>query len=233
MTHKHPDTHRYTILNVDDNEVGRYAVNRILQKEGFRVREASTGEEALRRAAEMPDLIILDVHLPDMSGLDVCRKIKENPATSHIPILHLSATYTDAESKAEGLESGADSYLVQPVEPIVLISTIRALLRMHEAERRALAALKHWQTTFDAISDGVCLLDLDGRIRQCNQALARLLDKSESEIIGHRCRELLACDLPDAGGLCFDQIRKIGLRQSCELSFKDRCFQVTLDPVTG
>ena len=129
-----------TILNVDDNEAGRYAVSRILKQAGFEVLEAASGEEALRLIDRNPDLIILDVKLPDIDGFEVCRRIKSNPATDFIPILHLSATYHDSESRVKGLEGGADSYLTHPVEPLVLIASIRALLRIRkgEAEREKL-----------------------------------------------------------------------------------------------
>ncbi|MFH0813019.1 MAG: response regulator, partial [Pseudomonadota bacterium] len=123
-----------TILNVDDDDAGRYAISRTLRQAGFDVKEASNGREALRLAEEQPDLIILDVNLPDINGFEVCRMIKNNPLTSHIPVLHLSATYLDDESKVRGLET-ADGYLTQPVEPPVLIATIKGLLRMKRAEK--------------------------------------------------------------------------------------------------
>ena len=119
------------ILLVDDNAVGRYALSRLLRREGFDVIEAATGQEALRRAAAAPppDLIILDVKLPDMSGLTVCHTLKQQPATAHLPVLHLSAVYVQDSDKVQGLESGADAYLAGPIDPPVLLATLRALLR--------------------------------------------------------------------------------------------------------
>ena len=82
-----------TILNVDDNEPGLYAKSRILRHAGFEVLEASDGETALRLAATAsPQLVLLDVRLPDISGLEVCRRIKSDPATRRLPVLHISAT---------------------------------------------------------------------------------------------------------------------------------------------
>src|SRR5690348_2956696 len=79
------------ILNVDDNESCRYAVTRTLQRNNFRVTEASSGREALRLArSEQPDLVLLDVHLPDMHGFEVCRQLKAEPATSRIPVMHIT-----------------------------------------------------------------------------------------------------------------------------------------------
>src|ERR1700721_3297541 len=98
------------ILTVDDNEALRYSLVRSLRDAGYQVVEAKTGAEAIARAAELPDLITLDVNLPDMDGFQVCRRIKANPATTHIPILHLSSTFVDPQSRVQGLEGGADAY---------------------------------------------------------------------------------------------------------------------------
>src|SRR5688572_12363075 len=112
---------RPTILNVDDNEGCRYAVTRILELNEFNVKEAATGADALRLArAEQPDLVLLDINLPDLNGYEVCRRLKAEPATSRIPVLHITAAYLTPSDMARGLESGAESYLVEPVEPEVL-----------------------------------------------------------------------------------------------------------------
>jgi two-component sensor histidine kinase len=130
-----PDESRATILNVNDDEAGRNATTRVLQKAGNTVTEAANGPEALRRVAEQPpDLVVLDLHLPEMSGLEACHRMKSDPATAFIPIMHLSSTYVDAPSIAAGLEGGADAYLTQPVESVVLVATVQALLRARRAE---------------------------------------------------------------------------------------------------
>jgi CheY-like chemotaxis protein len=87
------DAPELTILNVDDDDASRYATSRILRQAGFEIIEAATGAEALRLAKENPDLVILDVNLPDMDGFEVCERIKADPATSLIPVLHLSAVH--------------------------------------------------------------------------------------------------------------------------------------------
>jgi len=124
------------ILSVDDNEASRYAIGRTLRQAGFRVIDAGTGTEALRRAhADAPDLILLDVKLPDIDGFEVSRRLKGDPATAPIPVLQITATYSSTEHWAQALDAGADAYLTHPAEPIVLVATIRALLRAREAER--------------------------------------------------------------------------------------------------
>jgi signal transduction histidine kinase len=124
------------ILNVDDNEASRYAIGRTLRQAGFQVIEADTGMDALRRARDdAPDLILLDVKLPDIDGFEVSRRLKSDPATASIPVLQITATYSSTEHWAQALDAGADGYLTHPAEPIVLIATIRALLRARAAER--------------------------------------------------------------------------------------------------
>src|SRR6478672_8795358 len=100
-----PDAERRRILVVDDDEIKRYTVTRILDKAGFEISEASTGAATMEVATRTnPDLIILDVNMPDISGFEVCRRLKADPATSSIIVLHFSATLTESTDKAFGLE---------------------------------------------------------------------------------------------------------------------------------
>src|SRR3954468_8583498 len=92
-----------SILFVDDDEANREAFSWVLRSAGFQARQAATGMEALRLAEEQPDLIVLDVSLPDINGFEVCRRIKAHPRTSAIPILHLSGTFTSTQDKAQAL----------------------------------------------------------------------------------------------------------------------------------
>lgn len=123
------------ILNVDDYGPSRYARSAMLREAGFKVLEAVTGKEALDSVSNNnPSLVLLDVNLPDMSGFEVCRRIKKDPKTSATPVLHISATNVQTHHQVHGLDSGADSYLVEPVDSAVLVATINAFLRAREAE---------------------------------------------------------------------------------------------------
>jgi signal transduction histidine kinase len=126
-----------TILTVDDNDALRYTLSRALRSGGYTVTEARSGSEALKLADQMPDLITLDLNLPDIDGFEVCRRLKSNPQTAHIPILHISATFVDPEHRVRGLEGGADAYLAEPISGDELLATVGALLRMKQAEREA------------------------------------------------------------------------------------------------
>jgi signal transduction histidine kinase len=123
------------VLVVDDHDGGRYAKRRTLQRAGYTVIEAASGEEALRLIeTQRPSLVLLDINLPDISGLEVCRRIKDNPDTASIMVVQISATFIERRDKVHGLEHGADVYLVEPVQSDELIATIRALQRLVETE---------------------------------------------------------------------------------------------------
>jgi CheY-like chemotaxis protein/nitrogen-specific signal transduction histidine kinase len=182
---------RPVILAVDDNEATRYAIARILRHQGFEVLEAATGTEGLRLASQLPDLVLLDIRLPDVDGFEVCRRLRADPQTQAIPILHISASYTDSHHRTQALEGGADGYLTHPVEPSELVATVRALLRARRAEAGLQRAVREWRTTFDAIGERVCLVDLQGRIIRCNRSFASLLEAGFDAILARPLTDLL------------------------------------------
>ena len=164
------------LLVIDDTDANRYAVARHLRASGFVVDEAATGQDGLDRAVgNPPELIVLDVRLPDITGFEVARRLRSDPRTADIPILHISASFTDAGTKVLGLDNGADGYLTHPIDPPVMLATVRALLRARGAERRANAMARDWGATFRAIGEGVCVTDAAGRIIRCNEAFVELV----------------------------------------------------------
>jgi serine phosphatase RsbU (regulator of sigma subunit)/DNA-binding NarL/FixJ family response regulator len=124
------------VLVVDDSEAKRYITATWLRRAGHAVTEVGTGQEALDNAAAA-DVILLDVHLPDMSGFEVCRQIKADSRTAAIPVIQVSATAVEVADRAYGLTEGADAYLVEPAEPAELLATVTAALRYSRARQRA------------------------------------------------------------------------------------------------
>ncbi len=129
---------RTTVLVCDDTAAKRYVISSWLRRAGYDVIGASSAAEAMRTVATRSvDLIVLDVHLPDRSGLDVATELKTTASTAAIPVVHISAVAREPEHRSAGLDRGADAYLVDPIEPQELVSTVGALLRSSGARRRA------------------------------------------------------------------------------------------------
>jgi sigma-B regulation protein RsbU (phosphoserine phosphatase) len=140
------------VLVIDDSTVDRLMMTSVLQKEGFQVSAASDGMEGIiRAAAERPDIILLDVMMPDLSGFETCDRLKRNSRTSNIPVIFLSAM-NDLQSRVSGLNGGAVDYIIKPFEREEVLARIRIHLRIREAfdaliekERDSLRELKEAQ----------------------------------------------------------------------------------------
>jgi two-component system alkaline phosphatase synthesis response regulator PhoP len=118
-----------SILVIEDEQDIQELVRYNLAKEGYKVDSVLTGEEGLKRARENPpDLIVLDLMLPGMDGLEVCKILKSGPKTHHIPIVMLTAKGEESDV-VSGLELGADDYITKPFSPKVMVARIRAVLR--------------------------------------------------------------------------------------------------------
>lgn len=218
------------ILVIDDQEATRYVFRRILDRAGYAIEEAESGTVGLAKAVLSPDLIIADVNLPDMLGYDLCRRLKANPLTSSIPVLQISASFLSDESKVQALGGGADSYLIQPVEPTVLIAQVQALLRLRKAEGLAHLTAQQWQTTFDALSDGLALADSEGTLVRVNRTFLRLLNLPHGGIEGQSIAEIFQSvfGVPLSE---YSQGRRSG--NSADLSAGSSWFRVRYDKIEG
>ncbi|MBI5244800.1 MAG: response regulator [Elusimicrobia bacterium] len=102
-----------------------------IKPEGFEYLFSPTGQEGIETARkEKPDLVLLDIHLPDMSGMEVCRSLKSDARTRHIPVLMLTGKAWEVSRRVQGLDLGAEDYLLKPISPRVLVSRIRAILKL-------------------------------------------------------------------------------------------------------
>ncbi len=121
------------ILIVEDDEDVMELIRYNLAKEGFNCDAAYNGQEALKKAQGMlPDLVLLDLMLPEVDGLEVCKRLKSNPQTEHIPVVMVTAKSDEANIVA-GLELGAEDYITKPFSPKVLVARVRAVLRRKNA----------------------------------------------------------------------------------------------------
>lgn len=172
------------VLLADDNPSKRYSISRLLRASGFQVTEATCGQEALDLAAAGPDAIVLDVNLPDIDGYEVCRILRTRGATARTPLIHLSATFIEASDKVLGLDAGADGYLTHPVEPPVLVATLRAFLRARQAEDRMRKSDARFAAIFQHVPSGIALLDDDLNFVEANPAISRMLGINASLLAG-------------------------------------------------
>jgi PAS domain S-box-containing protein len=180
-----------TILYADDTEAQRYAVSRVLRNAGFRVLEARTGQQALEMSASCPDLIVLDVNLPDISGIEVCKRLKAEEPTARTPVLQVSATLVSTDARVAGLEGGADAYLAQPIEPKELIATVRALLRVRTAEEQLWKSQLQYRSFFEANPLPCCVFDTsDLKILTVNAAAVQHYGYSREEFTVISLKEL-------------------------------------------
>jgi PAS domain S-box-containing protein len=188
---------RQRILVVDDNPASLYSTVRILRAANFEIVEAVTGTEALAKAEGDIGLIILDINLPDIDGLEVCRRLRARSDTAYLPIVHLSSTYLTPDHMNEGLNAGGDSWLTHPVEPQVLIATVRALLFARQADIVRRTTDMRFRTVFELASSGIVLFDQDLVFKDVNPEFCRIAGRPRGEIVGKNCNELLAPQLED------------------------------------
>jgi PAS domain S-box-containing protein len=216
---------------VDDSPGNRYAVAHTLRLAGMEVVEGVTGHDALRLAAQEPDLIVLAVNLPDMSANDVVRTLKRSAATASIPVVHVSATYTRNVDKAAGLEAGADAFLTHPIDPVIFLATIRALLRAARAEARVRDVANEWVLTFDGIADAVFLLDEAGGVLRTNRAGAALAGLQPRDLVGQSLAAAIERRFGDASRDAITRVVEQAPVQGREVQVGDRWFLAAADDV--
>jgi CheY-like chemotaxis protein len=169
------------VLNLDDNEVARYARSATLRRGGFTILEASTGAEALTVLdTNNIDVAILDVDLPDMSGLEVARRMREDPSTRSIKIVQISAGYLDERDEISSLQHGADVYLRLPHESDELSNVVDTLGRIRKSEilvAACRAAAVRPQETVGAVQ-----LDMAGYVVAANRGYCEMLRRAPQEL---------------------------------------------------
>ena len=197
-----------TLLVVDDTSGNLLFMNELLSPH-YRVKIANSGEKALRiaRSDSPPDLILLDIMMPEMNGYDVCRQLKASPMTSDIPVIFLTAL-TDADDEQHGLELGAVDYISKPIKPSVVLARIKTHLALkemsdflrdkneylkQEVQQRIREERKTFQFNQQIIycaQEGIVVLDTGLRFKVWNPFMERLTGVSASEVIGRHPRDV-------------------------------------------
>ena len=183
------------ILLVDDDAAYLQIYSELLRAEGYEVWEASSGQEGLRAARERrPDLVLLDVVLPDLSGIEVCRQIKADPALSDTFVVMFSGLASSVANKLEGFETGADDYLVKSIEMDEFKTRIRKIVRLQHTTT-ALRASEQLHRELAAIvensEDAIFSKTLDGKIVSWNRSAERIYGYGAEEVIGRPVTLLL------------------------------------------
>ncbi|RZL27696.1 MAG: PAS domain S-box protein, partial [Rubrivivax sp.] len=130
--------------------------------------------------------VVLDIHLPDIDGFELCRRLRAQVATFRLPVIHLTAAYLTDEDKVRGLDSGADAYLTHPVEPAVLVSTIQSLVRTRAAEEAMRSSEARFRAIYAQAPSGICLLRAeDATVLDANPAMLALLGREAAQVVGH------------------------------------------------
>ena len=162
-----------TVLVVDDDEISRTLLQGLLASEGYTVLFAKNGIQALDLAARIsPDVVLLDIVMPELDGFEVCRKLRADPALRQIPIIVLTSL-EGRDSRLRGLSAGADEFLTKPVDPVELRTRVRTITDLNrfrqisDARARFEAAIAH-------SPDAIALTDSEGRLLHTNDAFMRL-----------------------------------------------------------
>ena len=177
--------HQPTVLHVEDRDGNRHLRRRLLEPAGFRVIEAGTMRDAYAAVVEEhPDVVLTDIVLPDGSGFDLTQQIRANPLTENVRVVQISASFTEPAYRVRGLDSGADAYLIEPVDPAELVAVIRAIVRGRRTE-----------DLLNTIIDGAPMLvtgaDRCGRIVLFNPACEALTGYQRKDVIGRPLIETL------------------------------------------
>jgi PAS domain S-box-containing protein len=197
-----------SILVVDDDAAILHLYSRCLIEAGYNVMEAATGRKCLQLVREKrPDLVLLDVQLPDVSGIEVCRQIKSDADLQDVSVVLCSGGAISSNDKVDGLEIGADDYLTKPVSYNEMVARLRMLMRLRNSVAELRASEEHHRRVLDILPDAVCLVQPNGRITSVNSKAVSMLGCRESaELIGKnfcgltsaKDQELIRKDFKDA-----------------------------------
>jgi len=191
------------ILIVDDNETNRDILDARLKTQGYELLQAADGEEALAAARQhLPDLILLDVMMPKIDGIEVCRQLKSDANLPFMPIILVTAK-ADSRDVVAGLDAGADEYLTKPIDQAALVARVRSVLRikaLHDQTQAQAADLATWNRTLEQrVNDQLSEIERVGRLKRflALQIAELVVSSGDERLLDSHRREItvLFCDL--------------------------------------
>jgi adenylate cyclase len=190
------------ILVVDDNEINRDILVTRLEAHGYNTLQAADGEEALTAVARhRPDLVLLDVMMPNLDGLEACRRLKSDAASAFMPIILVTAKAA-TKDVVEGLDAGADEYLTKPIDQAALVARVRSVLRvkaLHDQVQAQAADLANWNRTLEQrVEEQVAEIERIGRLKRfLSPQVAQLVSSGDERVLESHRREVTVvfCDL--------------------------------------
>jgi len=173
------------ILVVDDDPALLSSVASVLERDGYEVLQASTGKDALDIVMQArPVLVLLDVVLPDLSGLEVCARIKADPSLGGTLVVLLSGVDTSSDAQVAGLDRGADGYVVKPIGARELIARVKSMVRIREAEEVLRASEERYRSYVEVTGQLAWTTNVDGQVVEDLPALLRFTGQTKEEVKG-------------------------------------------------
>jgi PAS domain S-box-containing protein len=184
------------ILIADDEPAALEVFTTILGRAGYEIWEASNGQQCLQMTRERrPDLVLLDVVLPDLNGFEVCRQIKAEAALSDIFVVLVSGKAVGAADKVSGAESGADDYILKPVNPDEFLARIRTIARLRDTTIALRTREKHYQRLINILPDAIGVITPQGRLMMVNQQAVEILGYADAEeLLAKNAFDLVAAE---------------------------------------
>ncbi|MES0446823.1 MAG: response regulator [Desulfobacterales bacterium] len=199
-----------TILIIDDDENHIKLLKGMLKSENYNLLGALRGEEGLKIVADTPpDLILLDVLMPEMDGFEVCRRLKREEKTRIIPVVMITAL-KEKESRLKALEEGADDFLSKPVDKTELLARIKSLLRIRTYHNALQESEERYRNILDNIHESYFEMDLAGNFTFFNDSLIRMTGYSRDELMGMNNREYTSEETAQKMYTIFNQVYRTG-----------------------
>ena len=189
---EHSQRRNAAILIVDDAPANLELLRKLMSEQGYQTYVATSGERALAIAQRArPDLILLDVLMPDMDGIETCRRLKQHPLTHGIPVIFMSAR-TETEDVVAGFDCGAVDYINKPLRMAEVCARVRAQLHIRSSNETQQEQAERLHTIVNNMAEGLLIIEADGRIQYTNPACDQYLGYRENELAGRSIAELLS-----------------------------------------